>query len=221
MLRKCLPDPQRAGDRVVPPNEVPEESLDANPNGITGGFRRVANRPAVLPQVCRDRLQLLSRRHFRSLGLRRFADHLSECPCPRLLTPARLQVIGGERPLVDRFQAGQRLAVPRRWVTNLDVAASRGPGRRILSGQIQLFDPLSWMAQHFGDVADALFMFQNGLTLVEPKTPQRPLPVKGVARLAWPKALGKSRPGENALNRLQLLRRRLAKLPQQPGPAGM
>jgi hypothetical protein len=77
------------------------------------------------------------------------------------------------------------------------------------------------MAQHFGDIADALFVFQNGLTLVEPKTPQRPLAVEAVAGLAWPKALGNSPPGENALNRLHLLRRRLAKLPQQPGPACM
>ena len=44
--------------------------------------------------------------------------------------------------------------------------------------------------------------------------------MEGVAGLAWPKALGNSPPGENALNCLQLLRRRLAKLPQQPGPAG-
>jgi hypothetical protein len=65
----------------------------------------------------------------------------------------------------------------------------------------------------------ALFVFQNGLNLVDPKTPQRPLAVEGVAGLAGPKALGNSRPGENALNRRQLLRRRLAKLPQQPGPA--
>jgi hypothetical protein len=77
------------------------------------------------------------------------------------------------------------------------------------------------MAQHFGDIADALFMFQNGLTLVEPNTPQRPLTVESVAGLASPKALWNSPPGENALNRLQLLRRRLAKLPQQPGSVAM
>jgi hypothetical protein len=39
--------------------------------------------------------------------------------------------------------------------------------------------------------------------------------------LAWPKALWNSPPGENALNRLQLLRRRQAKLSQQPGSVAM
>jgi hypothetical protein len=73
------------------------------------------------------------------------------------------------------------------------------------------------MAQHFGDVADALFVFQNCSAIVERKLLQRTLAVEGVAGLVWPKALWNSRPGENALNRLHLLRRRLAKLPQHPG----
>jgi hypothetical protein len=77
------------------------------------------------------------------------------------------------------------------------------------------------MAQHFGDVADALFVLQNGLIIVERKTPQRTLAVEGAAGLASPRALWNNRPGENALNRLQLLRRRLAKLPRQPGQTGM
>ena len=143
--------------------------MDADADGISRGFRRVANRAAVPPQVCRDRLQFLSRRHFRSLALRRVADRLPEFPRPRLVSPARLQIIGSERPLVDRFQAGQRLVVTRRWVINLDVAASRGPGRRVLRRQIQLFDPLPWLTQRFGDVADALFVFQNRSTILKRK----------------------------------------------------
>ena len=77
------------------------------------------------------------------------------------------------------------------------------------------------MAQHFGDVADALFMFENCLTILERKTPQGTLAVEGVAGLVWPQWLWNRLPGENALNRLQLLRRRPAKLPRQPGQVAM
>ena len=54
MLRKSPADRQRAAGCVAPPNEVAEEPIDAVANGISGGFRRVANRAAVLAQVCRD-----------------------------------------------------------------------------------------------------------------------------------------------------------------------
>jgi len=143
--------------------------MDADADGISGGFRRVANRAAVLAQVCRDRRQFFSGLHFCSLGFRRVADRLSEFPRPRLISPARLQVIDGERRLLDGFQAGRRLELARRWVIDFDPAASRGPGRRVLRDQIQLFDPLPWMAQHFSDVADPWSSLKN-LDLTEPNT---------------------------------------------------
>jgi hypothetical protein len=64
-------------------------------------------------------------------------------------------------------------------------------------------------------------VFQYCSAIVERKLPQRTLAVERVAGLVWPKALWNSRPGENALNRRQLLRRRLTKLPPQPGQVAM
>jgi hypothetical protein len=42
MFRKSPADRERAGDRIAPPNEVAEEPMDADADGISGGFRRVA-----------------------------------------------------------------------------------------------------------------------------------------------------------------------------------
>lgn len=51
---QSLPDPQRADGHVAPHNQVAEEPMDADANGISRGFRGVANQPTVPAQVCRD-----------------------------------------------------------------------------------------------------------------------------------------------------------------------
>jgi hypothetical protein len=70
---------------------------------------------------------------------------------------------------VDGFRAVRRLALARRRVKDFHAAAPLGPGRRVLRRQIQLFDPLPWLTQRFGDVADALFVFQNRSTILKRK----------------------------------------------------
>jgi hypothetical protein len=190
MLGKLASDRVWAGGGAGRLQQVPEEFLDRDADGVGGGFRRIANLPVIFPQMGSDLFEFFLRLRFGGLGLGWIVEGLFEFPRSRIVGSAGFVIVGGEGGLVDWFRGSRGGVIAGGRVIDFYAATPLGLGRRVLGGQIQFLEPLSWMAERFSDVANALFVSQNRFLAVKCEMPKRALPPQRIARLAASLNLG-------------------------------